>query len=595
MKNFRLTFYAFHLYHTLTDAPSEVDKNAQLLWDNLVKLGDESLFDGLKDLPSKLTCYENGVYKPKQELLKKTECLTSSGEREIKLGSLEQEGIKINVTLKPFLLNDTYAVDITLLPESKDTSIDVSKLKYFKPNCLLPSNIQASLGQTLWIYGEVDTGINCQTLAKEFAKALVGENLNLVEIKQIKLFGSEIFEYQATESNSPDNPTEHCHILIVINNSPSPKTKRADDNYEDWLLKLLWCSKRIQYTYHQARQRYQEAKKNYSYLEKQIQEFNKLQINETQTQLSHLKKILIKLPAKKLDYSICLQDLQTHLTTINANINNYKIYLNEITDIPSINSFQFWQEFLDKDCQKFIKQIQTDIEYLSPGQELFGEIVNTIRGLVEIQQAESDCQIQQLLSDNETAAKERERHLDNTIRAFSFGSVATSMGASSSRYLIVQEPGNYPTKFPFKGSAWVDFSLSLLVGILVGLPTTLVWCYLLPLIQSYNYRRDNNAAKNKLNAFLNLLKNKSKLFTDEVKDELLLLIENKPNQVVTLSEAIYFWCQSKTDIKKELKKELNNVQKSLSNNNSGHEDNDYKQKLINRIKHPSHSSDNASN
>jgi hypothetical protein len=39
---------------------------------------------------------------------------------------------------------------------------------------------------------------------------------------------------------------------------------------------------------------------------------------------------------------------------------------------------------------RYAKQIQTDINYLAPGQELFGQFVDTIRGIVETQQAERD-------------------------------------------------------------------------------------------------------------------------------------------------------------------------------------------------------------
>ncbi len=60
------------------------------------------------------------------------------------------EGFKISETLQPFLLNDTYAVDLTLFPESANQEIDIPQLQYFCPNSLLPSQIQASLGQTLF-------------------------------------------------------------------------------------------------------------------------------------------------------------------------------------------------------------------------------------------------------------------------------------------------------------------------------------------------------------------------------------------------------------------------------------------------------------
>ncbi|MGH7998056.1 MAG: hypothetical protein ACREPR_01105, partial [Brasilonema sp.] len=59
--------------------------------------------------------------------------------------------------------------------------------------------------------------------------------------------------------------------------------------------------------------RYGEARAIYSYLEKNIQEFSNL-IAKTQTPTSDLKKLLAKIPQNNLDYTRCLQDLQTHQT-----------------------------------------------------------------------------------------------------------------------------------------------------------------------------------------------------------------------------------------------------------------------------------------
>jgi len=40
VKNFSLSVYAFHLRHTLTELPGEVVADANLLWENLVKVGE---------------------------------------------------------------------------------------------------------------------------------------------------------------------------------------------------------------------------------------------------------------------------------------------------------------------------------------------------------------------------------------------------------------------------------------------------------------------------------------------------------------------------------------------------------------------------
>ncbi|MEA5623069.1 hypothetical protein [Nostoc sp. UHCC 0251] len=87
MKNFSLSLYAFHLRHTLTELPGEVVTDANLLWENLVKVGEGSLtFVGLKDLRSKLVCYQNGEYEPKREIGRIPERLIDA--QDLDLGSL---------------------------------------------------------------------------------------------------------------------------------------------------------------------------------------------------------------------------------------------------------------------------------------------------------------------------------------------------------------------------------------------------------------------------------------------------------------------------------------------------------------------------
>ncbi|OUL20364.1 hypothetical protein [Nostoc sp. 106C] len=449
MKNFSLSLYAFHLRHTLTELPDEVVTDANLLWENLAKVGENALlFIGLKDLRSKLICYQNNVYEPKREQGRKTEWLTDAGS--LDLGSLPTtDGFKINANLQPFLLNDTYAVDLTLFPESPNISIDIPKLQHFKPISLLPANIKPSLGQTLWIYGEVNPNEDCDALAQQFTTALVaGTNLNPVQINKGELFGSLLFEYQALDPNEPDNPAKQCQISIIINNSQSSTVTLAETAY-DWLLNLLCSYHKILYIYHLARQRYREARTIYSDLEKKIQKFNSLQSN-SQIQLTDLKSLMAEIPQKSFDYTQCLQDLQTHHTAITTNITNYKICLDKIQTIGNGNSPQSWQDFLQKDCHKWQEQIQTDINYLAPGKELFGQLVDTIRGIVETQQAESD------------------RSLERTIQilgiGFGGGAIISSVVVQHidklNKPLAAISPDNQP--HPFYASLLLSFFATLL-------------------------------------------------------------------------------------------------------------------------------------
>ncbi|WP_427161297.1 hypothetical protein ACQFX9_06845 [Aliinostoc sp. HNIBRCY26] len=398
MKNFSLSLYAFHLRHTLTHLPDEVVADAHLLWENLVKLGENTLpFPDLKDLRSKLVSYHHGVYTPQQETAIKSEWLSISG-KDLDLGSLPTPaGFNINANLQPFLLNDTYAVDLTLFPELPNTEIDIPQLQHFQPQSLLPANIQASLGQTLSVYGEVEPSEDCDTLAQKIAIALVaGTNLNSPTLMhKEELFESLLFEYQALDTNAPDNSAKQCQILIVINNSQAATGMLAESAY-NWVRDLFCSYHKILYIYQLARQRYGEGRKIYSDLENKIQQFNSL-ITANQPNLSALKSLISQVPQTNLDYTRCCQYLETHNTAITTNITNYKICLDNIKAINNNNSPLSWEDFFNKECQKWQQQIQTDINYLAPGKEIFGQLVDTIRSVVETQQAESDRSLERTI------------------------------------------------------------------------------------------------------------------------------------------------------------------------------------------------------
>jgi hypothetical protein len=156
MKNFTISLYAFHQRHTLNNPLNKVNNDADHLWRNLAELGKSSLpFPGLCNLLDHLISFRYGEYNPQLEQREQFCCLTEF--YCLDLGAIPTtKGFKIEANLLPFRLNDTYAANLTLFPESPDIEIGVDKIKYFNPSFLLPNSIQASLGQTLWIYGEVD-------------------------------------------------------------------------------------------------------------------------------------------------------------------------------------------------------------------------------------------------------------------------------------------------------------------------------------------------------------------------------------------------------------------------------------------------------
>jgi hypothetical protein len=132
MKNLSLSLYAFHLRQTLTDAPDRVADDAALLWDNLTNLGH---FPGLNTLKSHLICYTNTEYIPENEPGQKTYWLTHA--QDIDLGAISTaDGFKITANLQPFRLNDTYAIDLTLSPDSPHLDITIPQIALDYARCL---------------------------------------------------------------------------------------------------------------------------------------------------------------------------------------------------------------------------------------------------------------------------------------------------------------------------------------------------------------------------------------------------------------------------------------------------------------------------
>lgn len=461
MKNFTLSLYAFHLCHTLTDTPDQVTEGAENLWENLMKLSEECLpFPELKNLRQKLICYQNDTYQPAKEKGRQTEWLTDLGC--LDLGSITtEEGFKLQANLQPFRLNDTYAADLTLSPENPTTEIEVKQLQLFKPSCLLPSKIQASIGQTLWIYGETDSNINCQELAEKWANALVARtSLNpvLISNDQNKLLGSLLFEYQATDPDAPKNLTKQCHIFVLINNSQASTIELAGKAY-DWLRDFLCCRHKIYSIYQQFCDQLLTARKLYSDLEQDIQNFSKT-IANSETRLKNLQELLTKNPEQYLKFTCSLRDLQAHKIAISTNIKNYNTCLKKIKEFGDIP--QYWESVLERTYQHWEEQIQLDIDYLSPGQTLFEQMISTVRGIVEIEQAE-------LERTRQAQEKIRDQKLQNTIQAVGagIGAGVGTAGILATSYPLIEREWKLPSpQYPILPPH--PFLLSLVLSLIIG-------------------------------------------------------------------------------------------------------------------------------
>lgn len=116
-----------------------------------------------------------------------------------------------------------------------------------------------------------------------------------------------------------------------------------------------------------------------------------------------VKSFFNKLNAISFNYSCYLRDLELHRNTIQINVRNYKLYLDRIKAVWSEDDLEFLSSFVELAEDTFIEQINTDLAFLTPAQSLFEQLLQSIRGIVEIEQTK------------------RERNLNTTINTLGIG------------------------------------------------------------------------------------------------------------------------------------------------------------------------------
>jgi len=400
VKNPKLTLIAFQLRNNLAlgDEPIET---ANHLWEKCQELGETLNSPHLKTLINRLEQDQRKIGFPPGEDDISNDYVELLSDRFLHFYAIpDKDKPQLKGGVYPLQIHDTYAIDITFhRPESV---VNLSEFNYFlNPNyCLLPANIQSDLGQTLILFAEplLSESEDYQDFAKVCVEALFpsSDAQRLLKNTPSKgdFFGSPIFEYDTGEYN----PSRSINLLIWFNCSPRTQMLEAQGKYYEWLINLLCCRNKILYSYTQARWCYQQAKDLYKQLLPKVENIKKLPQNQTE-KLEFLKQELIEIPQSFFEYGEYIQQMKLQLNTIETNLKNYQHYLNQLNNIliPEDN-LPFFKQFKTRTKNKFIEQINVDLGYLIPGQNLFSELINTIRGLVEIEQAEIDRSLEKTIA-----------------------------------------------------------------------------------------------------------------------------------------------------------------------------------------------------
>ncbi|WP_017720492.1 hypothetical protein [Kamptonema formosum] len=342
----------------------------------------------------------------------------------------------------PVWLYDSYllALNIRRPQEKGNDAVEITRLKDFNPDgCFLPSFIGSNLGQHLLLTAFLSQeqqekySKNLQQLADECYRSFTGIPSDPLPFKQTaQLFGSPIFEYSI-----PGEPGE-CEVTVWFFLTEIASEKFVD-NYREFA-DLFFYRRKVLYSYYSGKADYETARKKCQDIEREIANLQQIPAQPAlgSAELTDLKQKLKTLLQIALEYSQLLRNLEYARTTVEINGDNYeeklKILAGELRKQYDIGGgeLEYLERFSQLDCRKFQEQLQAYLNYLGHGSDLLDKAISTIRGLVEIDEAE------------------RDRQLEKTIQSLGVG-IGAGVGVAgiiaSSYQLIEQKPWQWPPSF----------------------------------------------------------------------------------------------------------------------------------------------------
>ncbi|MBG1259616.1 hypothetical protein [Nostoc commune] len=376
-----ITLYAFHLRNSINQGEEPTVAEAPHLWEQLIDLGNKLHIAELQNLQQQLICYQDEKYFPQTEdnLGVEYSNLLCNQEQSLNFRLIPRTGgLKLQGLLCPFRLHDTYAIDFTLF--SKD-NLTLQELRYLNPqNLLLPPQIQASLGQTILLFGQpIETQENSQSLADAYVAQILSARNSTELVDTGYLLGNPIFEYESAHTD----PAQKLHILVWL--ECQKMNQDHMNKVAEIILYLLWFRHKIQYVYYESRWCARQGKQLYGTLEEYRRRFN--HITQDANQQWRLRQLLAEVRQMELEYVRYLGELADHENTIAINEHNYRTKLEKLESLPETN-LRLWQQFLQHIGNKLQVQIQTDLRFLERGGDRFQHLKAIVQETIASQPIE---------------------------------------------------------------------------------------------------------------------------------------------------------------------------------------------------------------
>ncbi len=279
-----------------------------------------------------------------------------------------------------------------------DCSLDEKSISYTLDKIIdlrkriepLPPNSDIYLGRSWMIYGWVDINQNLSQIAKDVYKNLVGEDWEYQ--RGGTLLGATVVEAWRSYQEW-DTPDVNSHALIILYPDQDSYKEASKSISDIWMRLLLYR--------HKIWNSYQKSRKNKENISNAFNEVVPVLENHSSYNLTQLGKSLEIIRKTLTIYSTNLHNISIQQQTLNTNLHNYNLAVEELISKADIiyknnpawnNNLKFLEKFAEIASVKYEKQLEKDYATLAPGLAVLTGLTETIRGLVEVQQAEIDRQ-----------------------------------------------------------------------------------------------------------------------------------------------------------------------------------------------------------
>jgi len=191
---------------------------------------------------------------------------------------------------------------------------------------------------------------------------------------------------------------DNHHVIIAFYPDSRIAREASEFNF-DWLRLFAYRSKII-WAYGQSQYLRKKLKDDFIAIQKSIRDFNQAQARRLN--LKKLRQTLVDAQNTLSNYSINLKYLNTQKRTIEVNLLNYRRRLDRIqqrlTNFQAASVLECLKQFGDDVERRYLLQVQSDYENFSPGLSLLENLINSVRGVTEIDQSERDRNFQEIIA-----------------------------------------------------------------------------------------------------------------------------------------------------------------------------------------------------